>query len=150
MIYRVLHRLLSEDGQLQELVGGRIYPFPAPQEYSKPFVVFEPQSMEHEESLSGHSGLSKATVLIHSCAADPGGLVRAWTISTAVRLAVQGRNGELVEGIIVGGIQTPDESFDFALPENESEYGIHIVSLTALISWRTDKRFRLEPVEAVT
>ena len=63
-IETAIRKLLTDDSDVTDIVGARIYPVAAPQGATVPFVVYEIESVAPVDSLGGHSGLSFASFSI--------------------------------------------------------------------------------------
>ncbi len=59
-IETAIRTILTGDTDVTALVSTRIYPLAAPQSATKPFIVYEVDTVDPIDSLSGHSGLSFA------------------------------------------------------------------------------------------
>ena len=89
-IETAVRKVLTDASGVTDLVSTRIFPLTAPQSSTKPFVVYEIDSLEPEDSLGGHSGLTHADISI-SCWAST--YASAKDVAAKVRTALMDFTG---------------------------------------------------------
>lgn len=139
MIYRGIKALLDQTTGLGEFVGDRIFPVVAPQNTPLPVVIYEIPSVKHCMHLRGGSGLGRAILDVACFAEDPGGFVAVRQMKELIRLRMTNFKGESA-GIQIRGITSDneegvDERMEFIPPQDESENGVHVCTLTFMVSY---------------
>lgn len=123
LIEEALYTLLSENSDVTDLVGERIYPVTMPQLEKGttfyPAIVFELASRQRQQTHLGPNPLVRSNFTIYcitKMAEEVGqGYFAAKGLADAVRLAVNGRsaNLEVIYGNHVAGVFLEDEHDEF-------------------------------------
>ena len=92
MIEAGLATYLKAQAGVSGIVGTRVFPHRKPRGKVSPFIVFQRDDTERVFSLSGHSGLTEATIQL-GCWADT--YLAAKQLADAVRLVVDGYQGAM-------------------------------------------------------
>jgi hypothetical protein len=132
-----LRAFLIADPGVSALVGQRVYPAPAPQNATMPFITFQRISVSREYTLAGPAGLAGVLMQIDGWADAPeydGNYAVTKEIATAVRLCLEGYAG-LFTSIYVQEI-TVDNERDIFEPQDKTR--------------RASLDFRIWHVEEVT
>ena len=116
-----------------DLVSTRVYPNSAPQSTTKPFIVYEVDTLEPVDALSGHAGLTFAQFTITSWGAT---YSDAKAVSAAVLAALGDYSGTS------DNINIPRASHDSSRdivywPEDGSELPVHGVEQDWRITFRS-------------
>jgi len=116
-----------------DLVSTRVYPNSAPQSTTKPFIVYEVDTLEPVDALSGHAGLTFAQFTITSWGAT---YSDAKAVSAAVLAALGDYSGTS------DNINIPQASHDSSRdivywPEDGSELPVHGVEQDWRITFRS-------------
>jgi hypothetical protein len=116
-----LRAFMLADAAIAARVGERIYPAPAPQNATMPFITFQRISATREYTLAGPAGLAGALMQIDCWADAPeydGNYAVTKDIATAVRLCLEGYAG-LLTSIYVQEI-TVDNERDIFEPQDKT------------------------------
>ena len=102
MLNDELYALLSGCSALTALVGVRIYPVTAPEDYqySGPYLIYSRVSNQSEESHDGPAGLARARYQFSAYAkARDGGNMRCRQIAEAIRMGLTAYRGGSIQNI---------------------------------------------------
>ena len=108
-IESALAKELVSDGGVHAVCADRIYPSMAPQDITKPYVVYERMSVDQEYTMGGVSNLQMARFRL-TC----GGQKYADVVSAdaAVRSALSGNvTGDGSVGVVACFFEQPDDAF---------------------------------------
>ena len=116
-----------------DLVSTRVYPSGAPSSVTKPFVVYEVDTLEPVDALDGHTGITFASFTITSWGAS---YSDAKAVADAVRTALNDYSG--TSDSVSIPVASHDSSRDIVYwPEDGSELPIHGVELDWRITYRS-------------
>lgn len=103
---------LTGDGDVSQLVHGRVYPDVLPQKPGYPSIVYHTIASPREHSQQGPSGLAFTRIQIDCIDGTARG---ARELGTAVRLALDGFAGTMGGGggVAVGSVFVEDEDGDY-------------------------------------
>lgn len=119
MIEEALVYLLKSNSTIKAMVGERIGPKPAPQDWDFPRIVYQLVTGERERSLTGPSGLAHPRIQIEAVALT---YAETKTLAQAIRVLLDGYGGRVPAegGRLIHDIELQGEHDD---PENPKDSG---------------------------
>lgn len=123
----VIYNILADDAGVGAQVANRIYPAPAPQGVTVPYVTYQVISVEPHDTKSGVSTVDRFRVQVDTWARNASD---AATISAAIRTALDRYTPGAVSGVTVDGIRFDTERTDYEqdtdLRRKSADYNIRI------------------------
>ena len=116
-----LYTRLTTDPTLTALVGNRVTPVLLPQDVTYPAITFNRVSTERIQTLSGSTGLARASFQVSAFSPDHTEML---TVASGIREALDGNEGTLIENQIELYDQTARVHYanlDFAIWHTEKD-----------------------------
>jgi len=123
---------LSSDPDVQELLGGRVYPVLAPATAALPFATWRREQVQREMTLSGPMGLVTVVMALEIYAET---YEQARELSDRVRRKLDGSQNEMASWTSVRNVSLINESDGFVTLAGGDLPPVYSVTMTFQILW---------------